>query len=998
MGAEKIKTILVVSERSEVRMKLWDILRNEHFVVEAVDAEQAMQAVEEIDLNLIIADAPTFFADQCRLLKELEEVDAPKLLAVTNINMRPEQFQVLFDYGVMDILEWPAEETTVANRVRNILGLGKLLYPLEQTYKAELENTKRGIFEHLTRINDVTGIYKRWTFYEHLSEKLKQNPNKQYELMRMDVDRFKLFNDTFGVSEGDRLLRLIGDLLRQHERETLSYGYLGNDHFVVCVERGRYSPEDVATGLTRILKEHFSGFDFVVRIGIYVITDPTMDATLMCDRAFLALRSIKGAYAKKYAYYDESMRKHLLDEHEITTDMKRALEEGQFVPYFQPQYDFATGKLCGAEALVRWEHPEKGLIAPGKFLPIFEENGFITDMDINLWEQVCVLVRKWQQAGYTEVPISVNISRRDIYHPELCKVLTDILEKYELTPEFLRLEITETAYMDDAEQLIRVVDGLRAKGFFVEMDDFGSGYSSLNTLKDVPVDLLKLDMKFLSDYDKNSRSGNILRSVIRMTHWLKLPVLAEGVESKEQAEYLRSMGCFLMQGYYFAKPMTAEEFERVLSETPEYVENRHSETAVKGTLDFLDASVQSTLIFNSFVGGAMIMEQTGDSVEPLRINDEFYSVMGIPKELLFGDRTVMSDFFAEGAKDVFFGMLDEAARTGQESDCEIRAHGFLVPGQKYLWMHIRARLLAKSSESRIFYLAFEDISEQKDLMYRNNLMAETMLSIVESIPGGIKILNIGEQVTTLYASRKAAAMFGYEVEEYRKLITDDAFASVHPDDISVVRETLTVLEQEKSNEPFSMIYRERCKNGTYRRVRLTGHRVNSDNYTKAMAKQMTGMGVSCILEDLETRYAEKIEQERQSIFRQMLFDTIPYGAMQYEVENGEAVMKDFNDRAWQMLGYESREHFSNTCRERGTLASIHPEDLALAEEKVRRILDTKEDARIIYDHRVCNEDGSVHWVRTQMQREVAKSGAVLINTVFAFIASENANTEVGITR
>ncbi len=838
MGTEKIKSILVVSERAELRLKLWDILHEEHFVVEAVDAEQAIYAVDEVDLNLMIVDAELLVRDHCKLLQELEDMEnAPAIVAV-NESADPEMAEALFAYGVVDVIEWPSIAPVIANRVRNILGLGKILYHLEQTHKTELESTRKSIFEHLSRINDVTGIYKRWTFYDTLSEELRKHPDKKYVLMRGDLDRFKLFNDTFGVGEGDRLLRMIGDLCRTYEREMLAYGYLGNDHFVICVEKDKIEPDNVIAEVTGLLSKHFPNFDFVMRLGIYEIEDPSMDATLMCDRAFLALRSVKGAYAKRYAYYDESMRYHLLEEQEITGDMEKALEAGQFVPYFQPQYDYATGRLCGAEALVRWKHPEKGLIPPGKFLPIFEENGFITEMDLHLWEKVCALVQRWQQMGLSEVPISVNISRRDIYHPQLCQKLTDILNKYGLTTERLRLEITETAYMDDAEQLIRVVDELREHGFFVEMDDFGSGYSSLNTLKDVPVDLLKLDMKFLSDYDKNSRSGNILRSVIRMTHWLKLPVLAEGVESKEQAEYLRSMGCFLMQGYYFARPMTAEDFEELLNKEPEYVEDRHQETALKGALDFLDASVQSTLIFNSFVGGAMIMEQTGESIEPLRVNEAFYSVMGIPKELLFGDRKVMEQFFKDTATGDFFGMLETAATTGQESACEVRAKG-LSTHKKYLWMRIRARLLAQNMESRIFYLAFEDVTEQKELLHDNKRLAENLESIVRSIPGGIEILDINK-MDTLYFSENTAAMFGYTEAEYRDAVAGDVFATVHPEDVEKLRAAMQAVKN--GEESISVPYRERCKNGEYRLVRMTGHRVKHGNTDGDGQKQVGGNG------------------------------------------------------------------------------------------------------------------------------------------------------------
>ena len=266
------------------------------------------------------------------------------------------------------------------------------------------------------------------------------------------------------------------------------------------------------------------------------------------------------------------MLKELLKEQELISEMEPALAKRQFILYLQPQYDYTTNTMTGAEALVRWKHPEKGLIPPGLFIPIFENNGFICKLDLYVWEEACRLLRKWIDLGLNPVPISVNISRRDIYSQNLVDIFENLIKTYKLDPRMLRLEITESAYMDNPEQLIKVVDDLRDLGFCIEMDDFGSGYSSLNTLKDVPVDVLKLDMKFImsatqgTDSEK-SKGGHILSSIVRMANWLKLPVIAEGIETGIQADYLKSIGCFYMQGYYFAKPMPVDEYERLLSVT-----------------------------------------------------------------------------------------------------------------------------------------------------------------------------------------------------------------------------------------------------------------------------------------------------------------------------------------------------------------------------------------------------------------------------------------------
>ena len=253
--------------------------------------------------------------------------------------------------------------------------------------------------------------------------------------------------------------------------------------------------------------------------------------------------------------------------------------------YFQPQVNYDDGKLVGVEALARWNHPREGLISPDRFIPLFEKNGFILKLDTYVWEHSCRYLREWMnRAGGEVLPlsVSVNISRYDVYTPGLCETLKDLVEKYRLPASALRLEITETAYMDDPSQMLDVVKELQGAGFVVEMDDFGAGYSSLNTLKDVPVDVLKLDVRFLTKSENDARGGMILSSVVRMAGWLNLPLIAEGVESKHQADYLKSLGCCYMQGYYFGRAMPAEKFTDWLKDNE------------WGTVDRKDAAVCCT--------------------------------------------------------------------------------------------------------------------------------------------------------------------------------------------------------------------------------------------------------------------------------------------------------------------------------------------------------------------------------------------------------------------
>jgi EAL domain-containing protein (putative c-di-GMP-specific phosphodiesterase class I) len=284
----------------------------------------------------------------------------------------------------------------------------------------------------------------------------------------------------------------------------------------------------------------------------------------MCDRAVMAANSIKGNYDVDIAYYDDSFREKMLYEQQITNYMEEALKTKQFQVYFQPKYQLESEKMAGAEALVRWIHPEEGFMSRGEFIPLFEKNGFITELDTFVWEETCRKIALWIETYGKYVPVSVNVSRKDIYKQDLPILLLNIVHKYGLEPKHLHLEITESAYTENPEQLISVVGKLKEEGFVIEMDDFGSGYSSLNMLAELPIDILKLDMKFVQNKGPHSKNESIMSCMIELAKKIDLIVVAEGVEEQKQIDMLREMKCDIVQGYYFSKPLPADDFEKRL--------------------------------------------------------------------------------------------------------------------------------------------------------------------------------------------------------------------------------------------------------------------------------------------------------------------------------------------------------------------------------------------------------------------------------------------------
>ncbi|MGN1152981.1 MAG: putative bifunctional diguanylate cyclase/phosphodiesterase, partial [Candidatus Gastranaerophilaceae bacterium] len=263
------------------------------------------------------------------------------------------------------------------------------------------------------------------------------------------------------------------------------------------------------------------------------------------------------------SYYDDNLRKKLLNEKNIEDEMHRALISGQFVMYLQPKYDMKNLVACGSEALVRWVHPTKGFINPGEFVPLFEKNGFILNIDRFMWEQACKAIKSWIERGFDAVPISVNVSRLHLSNEFFIDDLKNLIHKYQISPSLLELELTETASFEDFDKFLEIVNALKKEGFRIAMDDFGSGYSSLNMLRQIPCDILKLDKGFINDSTTDERGKIVVKHILSMAKNLSLKTVSEGIETVAQAQFLTDAGCDIAQGFLYAKPMTIEEFEQV---------------------------------------------------------------------------------------------------------------------------------------------------------------------------------------------------------------------------------------------------------------------------------------------------------------------------------------------------------------------------------------------------------------------------------------------------
>ncbi|MBR5595808.1 MAG: EAL domain-containing protein [Lachnospiraceae bacterium] len=411
------------------------------------------------------------------------------------------------------------------------------------------------------------GLYNKEQFVKNATYRLNFEKGK-YCIVAIGIEHFKLFNRWWGKKAGDLFLSEIAIRLKYYEKIHGGIAaYISGDDFALMLPRDKKVLEMLEKDLKKISSRKTRNVGFLPTIGVYKVPDDATDAIGMYDNAVEAQKHVIGNFDKRICVYNEKMTEEVEKEIDILNESRIALERRQFYLAVQPKCRITTGKIVGAEALVRWKHPERGMIFPGQFIPVLEKNGFISDLDLYVWEEACRHIRKWMDAGIKPVPISINVSRIDMLSMNVVKELNDLVKKYGIDKAYLKVEITESAYVDNANRILDILKELEEAGFTLLMDDFGSGYSSLNMLKETIVDILKIDMKFLDIREEDMQKGlTILKSIIDMSNEMNLPIIVEGVETKEQADFLTKMKVRYAQGYLFYRPMHIDDFEELIKD------------------------------------------------------------------------------------------------------------------------------------------------------------------------------------------------------------------------------------------------------------------------------------------------------------------------------------------------------------------------------------------------------------------------------------------------
>lgn len=562
--------------------------------------------------------------------------------------------------------------------------------------------------EKSRRIDRLTGLLRGKVFYHDVDEFIQNNSTENWAMIAVDLENFKLYNDWYGWENGNRYLMDVATRLNGVATVLKGYAaYMGGDNYALFI---KHKPEFIDHMIKEV--DEFIALDakrmgFLPNLGFYFLEEgENTTASTMYDRATVALNTVKGNYAKRYGIYDKSMTLKMEREMSILTDVQRGVEEQEFELYMQPQIHVPTGKITGAEALVRWSNKNKGMISPGEFIPVLEKSGFITLLDKFVWEKVCIWQRRRLDKGLPILPVSVNVSRVDMYAIDLVSCFKEMTAKYDIPRSCIKIEITESVYAEDNEKIGKIAEALRKEGFAVYLDDFGSGYSSLNMLKNVYVDALKFDMRFLDMDEVNAKKGeSIMESVINIARILRIPIIVEGAETEKQIKSLTSMGCRYVQGFYYYKPMPVEEFDVLLREKEVDYDGVQMKAVEQVRMsELMDEYIYSNTMINNIIGAVAFCDYHDGIVEITSVNEQFYRVLQIRSYAFEHFNKQLNEY--EKHREISRKLFQEAYEN-QVAGAHCNYKGRRPTGED-ICLHIRVFFLREAEGHRTFYVGFTD--------------------------------------------------------------------------------------------------------------------------------------------------------------------------------------------------------------------------------------------------------------------------------------------------
>lgn len=745
----------------------------------------------------------------------------------------------------------------------------------------ELQDINQKNIEHIRQLDtdQLTGLLTKEAFFRDARNMLDTYPNEKFVFLRLDIDKFQTVNTLFGYEEGDRLLKHCAKKIHLiNSVQLLSIaGHIDADIFCICCKvDSTYDVESLLhTDIDNFLKSYRDDYRFNISIGLYYIQDNTESTRSIYSRATIASRKCKDS-SEFYLYqYDAEIDRIVLRNQLISAEMHSALDNGEFVPFLQPKVDLQTGKLIGAEALVRWLHPKQGLILPNDFIPLFEQNGFISKLDRNVFKQVCAFIRGWLDVGIEPVPISVNLSQFNFTNQDLASEIISILNEYGVDKEYIHFEITESAYSIDTKQTLHVTNKLAAQGLHLEMDDFGTSISSLTMLNDLPVKTLKLDLRFIQSRAETHNNGNILNFIVSLAKQMQIDLIVEGIETEDQLSFLKNIGCSYGQGYLFSKPVPKEEFEKLLTKG-EILHTSKTETDITSMLDMDDLwfpNSKFNLLFNILVGGVAIYEVNNitSNISILRTNDDYLTILDLSREDHEQRKNNISKYIVKEDLVILKKKISESIQNDNLLTAEMRSISFLIP-KKITWIKFSARIIVRTKEKTLFLANLENITAEKEIAEYRKREAKIhedykkQLSIYQDADSnGVATMLIDNGMTLVYANDEFLKMYEYS-REYAFSHADTIIAeTVHPEDLHVVDKALKSLLVKKSDH-FEWTMRICTSKGAVRSTLVSGLvRYEDDGiYTDIVVRDITD--IKSLKERLESS---------ESCLRQIALESSP---------------------------------------------------------------------------------------------------------------------------
>lgn len=979
------KLILVVDDEIINREMLGATLSEDYSVIFASDGKEALDQIQRHaeDLSLILLDLLMPVVSGMVVLRKIRETAEWSEIPVIVMTSDHESEVASLELGAADFISKPYPQSSIMlARIRRVI---------------ELSEDRQII--HSTERDSLTGLYNKDFFYSYASAFDQHHKKESMDAIVVDINHFHMVNERYGRQHADQILQRIGSNLRNMVQNTggIVCRREADTFLIYCPHRSDYS--NVLEIASRGLSDDESPISKVyLRLGVYPDVEKTMTIEQRFDRAKAAADKVRGDYTRNIGVYDVMLHEAELFAEQLDAGFDEAIDQKQFKVFYQPKYDVRSDRpiLTSAEALIRWQHPQLGLLSPGVFIPLFEKNGMISRLDHYVWEEAAAQIKEWKDTYGLTIPVSVNVSRVDMSDSGIVDCFETLLKKYDLNPESLILEITESAYSEEEAFIISIVDSLRNLGMRVEMDDFGTGYSSLSMISKLPIDALKMDMTFVRNAFSANGDMRMIELIIDIAKYLDVPVIAEGVETEEQMSVLKAMGCEIIQGYYFSKPVAPPEFNKFIEEkqamleemegTPEHAPEKLQIHANAVDIKELDFAQIAQALFQNYFAAYYINIKTGAYIEYSLRGDEYelFPVFRgrdffedctrlIPERVLPSDRNRVLEAFEKRN-------LLRVLRSNQKSSINYQ----VLVGNRPANVNAKATRL-KDDEDHIL-LGLSNIDEKikqekayQEVLEQNVTYASLALALAADY---FSIYYVDTETDRFFefTAHDAFEDLGIEKEgeDFFNLSRKNIQQVMYPEDQKNFLEVFTkenILEQIRERGAFTVTYRLMIQGvPTYVNLKAT-----------AMSESDTGhivIGVNNIHSQIK-RQEDYEEAQRQSVTFSRIAEALSkdyYSIYMVNMQTEEYVEYSSNAEYKELQIEQSGTNFFAECR-RNVIRLVHPDDLKKALpvwEKERLIQELKGGASFSVTYRLMFDNVGVYINSKVIRMTGDQEGYILI--------------------